>query len=264
MIELQDVYRFQEAGNLDSPPILRGVSLSIAAGERVAVMGRSGSGKSTLARLLNGLDLPCRGRVLVGGHDTCEHSMVPRVGYVFQQPESQLIAQTVEAELAFGLENLEWEVARIEARLEWALEFFRLAPVRQRDPQTLSGGQKQLLTLAAIAAMEPDIFVLDEVTSMLDPGTSELVQEILAHLHREEGKTVIEIVHDPAVIQRSQRLVVLERGRLVGDLAPPTLEALQQFGLGLTPRQQLALELRESKSPLDPLKPDFLADLCAL
>lgn len=261
-IVLKDVYRFQEVGDFDSPPILKGLDLTISSGERVAIMGRSGSGKSTLARLLNGLDVPCRGRVTVAGVDTHEGTQVRTVGYVFQQPESQLIAQTVEAELAFGPENLEWEPTRIEDKIEWALELFRLGAVRQRDPQTLSGGQKQLLALASVVMMEPRVLVLDEVTSMLDPGTGELVQEVLAHLHGELGVTVIEIVHDPAVVGRSQRLIVLQEGKVAADLSPPTLNHLREHGLGLTPRQELALGLQERGSDLDPLHPGFLAELC--
>ena len=140
----------------------------------MAVVGRNGSGKSTLARLANGLLLPTEGRVLVAGRDTAHPDWNwearRRVGVVFQNPDNQLVAATVEEELAFGPENLGVPPAEIDARVERGLALSGLAGRRTQPPYMLSGGQKQLLAVAAVMAMQPDVLVLDEATAMLDPA----------------------------------------------------------------------------------------------
>ncbi|MCK5596494.1 MAG: ATP-binding cassette domain-containing protein, partial [Candidatus Eisenbacteria sp.] len=153
-------------------PALRGIDLTIEAGESVAVVGPSGSGKTSLLRLMNALVVPTGGRVTVGGLVTNDPSSVwdvrRLVGLIFQNPDNQLVSTTVERELAFGMENLGLASQTIRERVEEALVRFRLQDLRDRAPHRLSGGEKQRVAIAAVLAMRPACLLLDEPTSLLD------------------------------------------------------------------------------------------------
>ena len=221
IISLRDVaYSYPHAGGA---PALDSVSLDIAAGEFVAVAGVNGSGKSTLARLLNGLLLPARGKVLIDGADTAAAENLERiretVGMVFQDPESQIVAGTVGDDIAFGLENLALAPDEIERRLQRVAARFGLEALLEREPHWLSGGQKQRTVLAGVVAMAPRVLVLDEPTAMLDPRSQKEFLALVRDLWQ-EGTTVLYISHDMEEIAAAPRMLALAGGRPVYDGSP--------------------------------------------
>src|SRR5690606_30302216 len=173
MIRLDKVSLTYHPGSEDEVHALTDVDLTIDRGEFVAVVGANGSGKSTLAQLFNALLLPTSGSVRVDGLLTSDPNALweirRRVGMVFQNPDNQLVATTVEEDVAFGPENLGIDPDEIGVRLDRALRAVGLEAFRHRPPHRLSGGQKQRVAIAGVLAMQPDVIVLDEPTAMLDP-----------------------------------------------------------------------------------------------
>lgn len=230
---------------------LSGLDLEVAAGEFLAVVGANGSGKSTLARLLGGLDKAASAQLAVAcGHDLLtgagRQDARRDVGVLFQNPENQLVAECVEDDVAFGLENLAWPPEDIRARVEEILERFGLVELRRREPHLLSGGQKQRTALAGVLAVPRRVLVLDEPTAMLDPaGRAEVLAAVGAL--RADGLAVVYVTQEMDEVVGADRVVALERGSLVyagsvsglfGDEA-----LLRGLGLGLPVAGELALEL---------------------
>jgi energy-coupling factor transporter ATPase len=199
---------------------LRGVYLTLHPGEFVALVGANGSGKTTLARHLNGLLLPSAGTVRVAGHDTRDalgqSEIRSQVAMVFQRPEDQIIAATVEDDVAFGPENLGLTGEEIEHRVRWALETVGAWDLRWRAPHLLSAGQQQRVAIAGALAMRPRCLVLDEATAMLDPAGREEILALLTTLHQ-EGMTVILITHWMREAAAAGRVVALTGGRVGYD-----------------------------------------------
>ena len=224
LISLDDVhYTYPSAAGPSGAAALAGVSLEIAPGAFVAVVGGNGSGKSTFARMLNALLLPDHGCVRVAGLDTRAPTQRAeirrRVGLVFQNPENQIVASTVEDDIAFGPENLGLPAAEIERRVHAALGAMGIADLATAEPHHLSGGQKQRVAIAGILAMEPDVICLDEPTSSLDPRARADVMAAVRQLHA-DGHAVVLITHHMAEAALADRIVVLEHGQVVLD-APP-------------------------------------------
>ncbi len=254
MIELRQVeYAYQPDQKVLGP-----VDLELATGEVTALVGHNGSGKSTLGRLLNGLLLPSRGLVSVDGLLTStydpEREVQRRVGMVFQDPNSQLVAQTVEDEIAFGPENLSWEPERIEKRVQEMIRDFDLEVLRARDPHLCSGGQKQKIALAAVLAMQPRFLVLDEATSMLDPSGRRSFLRAIEKLRRETELGILMITHDSREVLMADRVVVLEQGEVVDDFREPgqSLERLLKAGFELPPLWELYRRFQQRQLELDP------------
>ena len=205
------------AGERDVPALV-GVSLSLSPGEHLAVLGANGSGKSTLVRLANGILIPDSGSVTVDGIDTRDagrsRELRGRVGVVFQRPDDQIVATSVEDDVAFGPENLGLERHEIRSRVDEALAAVGLTGLERREPHLLSGGQKQRLAMAGALAMRPRYLVLDEPASMLDPVGRGEVLAIVERL-RAGGTGILHVTHDIADVLRADRAVVFERGRLV-------------------------------------------------
>ena len=250
-------------------PALEHVDLSIERGEFVIITGPSGCGKTTLCRCLNGL-IPhfypgdFKGRVLVAGLDTREHEiweLAQHVGLVFQNPENQLFCLTVEADVAFGPENLGLPRDEIWRRVRWALHVTGMWELRHRAPHELSGGQQQRAAIAAVLAMEPDVLVLDEPTSFLDPAGAADILSLVALLNREHGITVLLIEHRLDLASAyADRIVVMDRGRVVLDGPPEEVLASPEaakLGVGIPKVVRLYKLLAErglrlSKVPLSP------------
>lgn len=203
---------------------LKGVSLTIEQGEFLAIIGHNGSGKSTLAKHLNALLLPHSGSVSVDGLDTKKKELLwdirQKVGMVFQNPDNQLIATTVEEDVAFGPENLGVEPVKIRQRVDEALGSVGMSSFSTRAPHLLSGGQKQRVAIAGVVAMRPRILVLDEPTAMLDPNGRKEVMETVTRLNREEGLTVVHITHFMEEAAFAHRVVVMEGGQIVMEGKP--------------------------------------------
>ncbi len=230
------------------------VSVAIEAGEFVAVVGPNGSGKSTLAKHFNALLLPTSGRVLVGGIDTHDQARLWEVrrlaGMVFQNPDNQIVATTVEEDVAFGPENLGVAPAEIGERIEQALRWVGMLEYRRHAPHLLSGGQKQRVAIAGVLAMRPRCLILDEATAMLDPVGRDEVMGTAKRLNREEGLTVVHITHFMDEAAAADRVLVMDRGRIRLSGTPREVFSrpaeLREVGLDLPPMTELADRLRQA------------------
>ena len=212
-VELRDVTFSYPDGHR----ALDGLSLRIAAGERVAVLGPNGAGKSTLCLHLNGILTPQRGSVAIGGLPV-ERAHLPeirrRVGLVFQDPDDQLFMPTVAADVAFGPANLGLSRAEVDRRVAAALERVGMTAVADRPPHHLSFGQRKRVAAATVLAMDPDVLVLDEPSSNLDPRARREFGELLRGL----PQTQLLVTHDlPYALSLCDRAVVLDAGRVVAD-----------------------------------------------
>ena len=231
LIDVEGVtYRYPvRYGTASSAPALDAVSLQVAPGEYVALLGHNGSGKSTLARLLNGLLVPEAGHVRVLGHDTRNRVrrqfVRERVGMIFSDPDSQIIATVVADDVAWGLaaRGLPREV--IASRVDAALEAVGLTDARGRAPQELSGGQRQRLAIAGVLALEPACIVADEVTAQLDPRARGEILALLRELNRIRGLSVVAVTHLLEEAALADRVIVLEQGRIALDGAPAAVFA---------------------------------------
>ena len=204
--------------------ILKGVDLTIKKGEFIALLGRNGSGKTTFSKQLNAILRPSEGTVTVDEMGTKDadklYEIRQRVGMVFQNPDNQMVAASVEEEVAFGPENLGMESDTIVARVKQALEQVRMWKRRKTAPNHLSGGQKQRIAIAGILAMHPDYIVLDEPTAMLDPKGRKEVMEALQRLNQEQEMTVILITHDMEEAALASRIILLADGQVRFDGTP--------------------------------------------
>lgn len=194
--------------------VLKDVDLTLDE-HRIAVIGLNGSGKSTLVRLLNGLLLPTRGTVQVGGLSTAKDAKRIRrqVGFVFQNPENQIVMPLVAEDLAFGAKNLGLRGAELTAQVEAALERLDIGHLRERESHALSGGEKQLVALASVLVMEPSTIVFDEPTTMLDRRNRRRLQATIDDL----DQRAIVVTHDLDLIGDYQRVLVVHEGRIAFD-----------------------------------------------
>ncbi|QRN98088.1 ATP-binding cassette domain-containing protein [Archangium violaceum] len=197
--------------------VLQGLDLSLSE-RRVAVVGSNGSGKSTFARLLNGLLVPDQGQVLVEGLDTRKDARAIRrkVGFVFQNPDNQIVLPTVEEDVAFGLKNLRLPAADISERVTSILRRYGLEGFRHHPAHLLSGGQKQLLALSSVLVMEPRYVVFDEPTTLLDLRN----KRRLAQAIHDMPQTAIVVSHDLELLRDFDRVLVFDQGRIVLDDVP--------------------------------------------
>ena len=212
MIEIQNV-----SLTLDDNPILHEVTLTLTE-KRIAIVGSNGSGKSSFVRLLNGLRTPSEGRVLVDGYDTQTEGrkVRRRVGFVFQNPDNQIVFPIVEEDVAFGLKNLGVPVAEREQMVDEVLNRYGLLSKRKQPSHTLSGGQKQLLAIAGVLVMKPAYVVLDEPTSLLDLRKKRRVSQAIDGL----DQTAIMVTHDLDLVENFDRVIVFDQGRIIADDVP--------------------------------------------
>lgn len=226
IISIKDVSYSYPHSHGEVEPALDSLDLDIARGEFVGLIGGNGSGKSTLARLLNGLLLPTKGEVMVGGLTTGDRANLDRiretVGMVFQNPESQIVATSVEDDIAFGMENLGLPPEEIERRIDGMVRRFGLEELRESEPHWLSGGQKQRTVLAGVAALGPKVLVLDEPTSMLDARSQRQFRDLVDEMWR-SGTTIVYITQIMEEIAEAPRLLVLESGSIAFDGVPGEL-----------------------------------------
>jgi len=249
MIKISNLYYNYKVPGTGEIKALDGVNLEIEAGDCLALIGPNASGKSTLVRHLNGLLTSSRGRVLVDDLNPADQNNLlkvrQKVGMVFQNPNSQLLGSTLEEEVAFGPENLGLAPSEIKQRVYRALKAVELEGLAARNPQTLSGGQKQKLAIAGILAMEPEYLILDEPTSMLDSHGKSEVLEVIKKLNRDKGITVIHITHDLEEAAQFKRVIVMHQGRLVMDglssMVLSQVERLQSLNLTLSPSNPAAV-----------------------
>ena len=225
---------------------LTDVSLEIKEGEWVAIIGPNGSGKSTLAKIMNGLRVPAAGQVTIKDLTIDEETVWEArrsVGMVFQNPDNQFVGSTVEDDVAFGLENNGVPRQEMISRIEEALAEVRMSEFKDKEPARLSGGQKQRVALASILALRPDIIILDEATSMLDPNGRQEVIAAIRKIKERFNLTVISITHDLDEASLADRILMMQGGRLVQDKKPEEIflmgEQLVEQGLDVPFSQKL-------------------------
>jgi energy-coupling factor transporter ATPase len=256
-------------------PALRDVSLEIERGEFVILTGPSGCGKTTLCRCFNGL-IPhfyqgeVAGELHVAGLNVAEHpihDLASRVGLVFQNPENQLFALSVEKDVAFGLENLGVPREEMLQQVDWALETAGILDLRERVPHELSGGQQQRVAIASIVAMRPEVMVLDEPTSFLDPLGAKKIFEVIAELNRSLRMTVVLVEHRLDLAAKyANHVIVMDKGKLVLDGDPRSVLGSQEarlLGVG-TPKATRLYQLLQEEGGLKtssvPLTPEETAE----
>ncbi len=238
MIEVRGI-KVQHPGNVLA---LDGIDVDLHEGQHVALMGANGSGKTTLIRCLNGLLVPTAGSVRIDGMSTTEPDDLVqirrRVGMVFQNPDDQLVATSVETEIAFGLENNGIPSEEMSQRIDLMLDTFSLTRYRDTAPHLLSGGERQRVAIAAAIALRPTYLLLDEPTALLDPAAREDFMALVDRLVDEYGISILHVTQNAEEAVRAHRLLILRAGRLVCDDGPQVV-----FSSGATLEQELGIPL---------------------
>ena len=231
---------------------LNDVSFQVKKGEWLSIVGHNGSGKSTTVRLIDGLLEAESGDIIISGDKlTVENVWEKRrqIGMVFQNPDNQFVGATVEDDVAFGLENQGLDYDLMVERVQQALELVGMQDFKEREPARLSGGQKQRVAVAGVVALRPDIIILDEATSMLDPeGRLDLIQTV-KKIKDKNQLTVISITHDLDEIALSDRVLVMKEGQVESTATPRELfsrEDLEELGLDQPFVNQVKVALRQS------------------
>ena len=219
MIELKEV-----SHAYGDRKVLKNINLQLTE-KRIGIVGSNGCGKSTFARLLNGLLLPSQGDVLIDDLNTRQQGKAVRrkVGFVFQNPDNQIVFPVVEEDLAFGMKNLGLDKATICERTDAALARYDMQDLRQHPAHLLSGGQKQLLAISGVLVMEPEYIVFDEPTTLLDLRNKRRIAAAIAEL----DQTAIVVSHDLEFLQDFDRVLVFERGEVAVDDVPAV--ALKEY-----------------------------------
>ncbi|MDU5913676.1 MAG: energy-coupling factor transporter ATPase [Anaerococcus vaginalis] len=242
-----------EENEKDSTLALNNLNLSIKEGEFVAILGHNGSGKSTLAKLLNGQIFPTKGDILICGMNTKDEKKIwdirEKCSMVFQNPDNQMVATTVENEVAFGPENLQVKNPELRERVEEAIKLVGMQDYVKRSPSALSGGQKQRVSIAGVIAMLSDCIIFDEPTAMLDPQGRNDVMDIIQTLNKKYKKTVVHITHYMEEAALADRIIVLNKGEkaLEGSAREVFSKVKEMKDLGLTVPQvtEIAYELEK-------------------
>ncbi|MBC2123405.1 energy-coupling factor ABC transporter ATP-binding protein [Listeria marthii] len=219
---------------------VKDVSISARKGEWVALVGHNGSGKSTIAKLLNGLLFPEDGLIKIGHFVLSEKNIWEirrQVGMVFQNPDNQFVGATVQDDVAFGLENHGVPHDTMVERVESALNEVGMQSYALHEPARLSGGQKQRVAIAGVLALQPDVIILDEATSMLDPRGRAEVMETIRIMREQEDITVISITHDLDEVLFADRVIVMNKGEIHSEGTPKEIfqqaDAMREIGLGV-------------------------------
>lgn len=260
-IEFKNVifsYRSGDGDQAEVTEVLKSINFSVEKGRFIALLGKNGSGKSTAARLINGLLKPVSGTVTVLGKDVSDKNNLfevrKSVGMVFQNPDNQQIASIVEDDVAFGPENIGMPREEIGRAIDFALKVTDMEKYRYSEAAKLSGGQKQRVAIAGAIAIYPEILILDESTSMLDPKGRREVMEVVKTLNKERGMTVIDITHYMDEAAEADEIYVLSDGVIKLRGTPDEVfskpETLRSAGLELPRAAVLAEKLRKAGVPV--------------
>ena len=254
MIECRNlVFKYTASENQEEKIAINDVNLQITEGEFIAILGHNGSGKSTMAKHMNALLIPTDGKMLVNKMDTSDMNNLWNIretaGMVFQNPDNQLVATIVEEDVAFGPENLGVPPEEIRKRVDEALERVGMSEYKRHAPHLLSGGQKQRIAIAGILAMQPKCIIFDEPTAMLDPSGRKEVLDTIIDLNRNYGITVILITHYMDEAAKADRIVVMDKGKLILDGKPrdvfSNVEKMKSIGLDVPQVTELSYELQK-------------------
>lgn len=244
-----------DSDNAFDIPVLKNFNLSIEEGSFVAILGHNGSGKSTVAKLTNGILFADEGTVTVNGKVAVDDDSIYEIrrdaGMVFQNPDNQIVSSIVEEDVAFGVENLGVPSQECRKRVDEALKTVGMYDYRLKTPSKLSGGQKQRVAVAGIIAMKPRCIILDEPTAMLDPiGRKEVIDTVI-NLNKQEGITVVLITHYMDEAVKADRVVVMEKGRIMLDGTPSEVFS------NVDKMKQYSLEVPQSTELIDSLGLDL-------
>jgi energy-coupling factor transport system ATP-binding protein len=256
MIELKGVNFSYASSAGPRRPVFEGLNLRIPRGRYAALMGPNGSGKSTLGKLVKGLLSPSAGEVRIDGRPLNPGEVSPRVGYIFSNPENQIVSSIVEEDVAFGLGNQGMDPALMSARVEESLRMVGMAEYRTHSPHLLSGGQQQKVVIAGILALECEVLVLDEPTSMVDLRDRREILDLFQRLHEDQGITLLHITHSFEEALQAEELIYLENGRVSFSGPPEKFLTLTPpaggSDLQIPPLYQLILGLRKQGHPIPP------------
>lgn len=212
-------YNYDESEN--KKPVIDKVSLDVKKGEFIAILGHNGCGKSTLARHLNALLHPKSGTLYISGMDASDKenlwSIRKSCGMVFQNPDNQFVSSVIEEDIAFGPDNYDVPEEETKEIIKKVLHIVGMSGYEKKSPHMLSGGQKQRIAIAGVLAIDPEIMILDEVTSMLDPEGRKSILSLAKRLNKEHGKTVIMITHYIEEALRADRVILMKKGRILRD-----------------------------------------------
>lgn len=269
-IVIKDVsfsYEIPEEDSGKAPrPALDGISITIAKGSYTAILGSNGSGKSTLAKIIDVLEVPDSGKVVIFGKDAGNDDLFWDIRShcccVFQNPDNQIVGTIVEEDVAFGPENLGIPNPELRQRVDQALKDVGLYELRHRETTALSGGQKQKLAIAGALAMQPDILILDESTAMLDPSSRDDFLALVEKMRLEKGLTLITITHDMTEALRCDKLIIVDKGKAVMEGRPEEIfmsDDLWKYGLKRPVKYIFAFEIAKltgQRLTCDDLKSD--------
>ena len=260
MIECRNlIFKYTAGENQEEKIAISDVNLQIKEGEFIAILGHNGSGKSTMAKHMNALLIPTEGKMLVNKMDTSDMNNLWNIretaGMVFQNPDNQLVATIVEEDVAFGPENLGVPPEEIRKRVDEALERVGMSEYKRHAPHLLSGGQKQRIAIAGILAMKPKCIIFDEPTAMLDPSGRKEVLDTIIDLNKNYGITVILITHYMDEAAKADRIVVMDKGKLILDGKPrdvfSNVEKMKSIGLDVPQVTELSYELQKAGINID-------------
>ena len=252
-------------------PTLDGVSFAVQAGEWVSIIGQNGSGKSTTARAIDGLLENVTGNIKIDGQILSSENvwaLRQKIGMVFQNPDNQFVGATVEDDVAFGMENQGIPREEMILRVDQALKQVNMLEFKGKEPARLSGGQKQRVAIAGIIALRPEIIILDEATSMLDPTGRAEIMRVIREIKAEYNLTVLSITHDLDEATLSDRVLVMRAGKIIKSAKPEELfgsgEDMINIGLDMPFTSNLAEDLRaDFNLPEKYLNEEELAELLA-
>ncbi|WP_270741003.1 energy-coupling factor ABC transporter ATP-binding protein [Lactococcus formosensis] len=252
-------------------PTLDGVSFAVQSGEWVSIIGQNGSGKSTTARAIDGLLENVSGNIKIDGQILSAENVWAfrqKIGMVFQNPDNQFVGATVEDDVAFGMENQGIPREEMILRVDQALKQVNMLEFKGKEPARLSGGQKQRVAIAGIIALRPEIIILDEATSMLDPTGRAEIMRVIREIKAEYNLTVLSITHDLDEATLSDRVLVMRAGKIIKSAKPEELfgsgEDMINFGLDMPFTSNLAEDLRaDFNLPEKYLNEEELAELLA-
>lgn len=269
ILEVENLtFKYEE--NQEAPTLDR-VSFAVQSGEWVSIIGQNGSGKSTTARAIDGLLENVSGNIKIDGQILSAENvwaLRQKIGMVFQNPDNQFVGATVEDDVAFGMENQGIPREEMILRVDQALKQVNMLEFKGKEPARLSGGQKQRVAIAGIIALRPEIIILDEATSMLDPTGRAEIMRVIREIKAEYNLTVLSITHDLDEATLSDRVLVMRAGKIIKSAKPEELfgsgEDMINFGLDMPFTSNLAEDLRaDFNLPEKYLNEEELAELLA-
>ena len=258
IIEVKDI-SFEYITEESKFKAIEDLSLNVAQGEFVAIIGHNGSGKSTLSKNLNAILTPTQGDIVINGLNTKEEEHLwdirQSAGMVFQNPDNQIVATVVEEDVAFGPENLGIDPKEIRKRVEESLKSVGMYELKDRQPHLLSGGQKQRVAIAGIIAMKPKCIIFDEATAMLDPSGRKEVMKTIKKLNKEDNITVLHITHFMEEAVEADRVIVMEKGKKILEGTPrqvfSKIDKLREIGLDVPYMTELSNLLSKEGIDID-------------